>query len=262
MENSCINYDEFEYQMKTLGYALFESFIAEDLCDKLRSILEYELEHYQVKESSGRSYSDRHHLHDLVCKHIEIAKLLENDILDKLLAKVLGHAWIMYAFTSSSCPPQSTNFGGRVHVDSPRFIEGYPTNIGVLWAIDDFTSENGGTRVIPASHHSDIVPSKEYFDVNSIQVECKKGSLFVFNARIVHSTGFNCTEQYRHCLTMNACRSYMKQRMDWVRFIPQDIVKNLNDTARRIIGYDTRLPTNMDELFLPEDQRLYKPNQG
>ena len=54
----------------------------------------------------------------------------------------------------------------------------------------------------------------------------------------------------------------MKPRMDWVRLIPEDIASQLNSQARRLIGYDTRLPTTLDEFFLPEDQRLYKANQG
>jgi hypothetical protein len=54
----------------------------------------------------------------------------------------------------------------------------------------------------------------------------------------------------------------MKQRVDWVRFIPQAISGALNGQARRIIGFDTRLPTSLDEFFVPDDQRLYKPNQG
>lgn len=47
------------------------------------------------------------------------------------------------------------------------------------------------------------------------------------NARIVHSTGFNNTNQWRHALTLNTCRPYMKQRMDWVRFIPENITTHL-----------------------------------
>jgi hypothetical protein len=54
----------------------------------------------------------------------------------------------------------------------------------------------------------------------------------------------------------------MKQRFDWVRFVPRPIADALNPQARRIIGFDTRLPTSLEEFFLPEAQRLYKPGQG
>jgi ectoine hydroxylase-related dioxygenase (phytanoyl-CoA dioxygenase family) len=252
---------EFNYQLQTVGFYIIEDFLGSDYCDILKKDIEYELQNYQ-EYATERSKLDSNHLHDLVCKYMHVAKLLEDERLNTLLAELLGDSWIMYAFTGSSCPPHSTNYGGRVHVDSPRLIQDYPTNIGVLWALDDFSVENGATKVLPASHHSKIIPTKEYFDNHSIQVECKKGSLIIFNARVVHSTGFNHTNVWRHALTMNACRAYMKQRMDWVRFIPKDIIKELNHTAQRIIGYDTRLPTNLTEFYLPEEDRLYKPNQG
>lgn len=256
-----INLEEFNYKMRTLGFVAFENFLPEEELKKLKKHVQYELDVYKENETE-RSKLDKHHLHDLVCKYIDIAKLLEDERLDKLLARLLGEHWIMYAFTSSSCPPHSTNYGGRVHVDCPRWIENYSTNVGVIWALDDFTTQNGGTKVLPASHHSNFIPTKKYFEKNAVQLECKKGSLIIFDARVVHSTGFNSTENWRHALTMNACRSYMKQRIDWVRFIPNDISDRLNQIARRIIGFDTRLPTNLDEFFLPEEQRLYKPNQG
>jgi hypothetical protein len=53
----------------------------------------------------------------------------------------------------------------------------------------------------------------------------------------------------------------MKQRMDWVRLIPREFTDVLNDQARRLIGFDTRVPTSMQEYSLPEKDRLYKANQ-
>ena len=121
--------------------------------------------------------------------------------------------------------------------------------------------ENGATKVLPGSQHSKTIPSKEYFDKYSVTVEVPKGSLIIFNARVVHVTGINKTNKWRHALSMNACRPFMKQRMDWVRFIPNEILTQLNQTARRIIGFDTRLPTSLEEFFQPEESRLYKSNQ-
>jgi len=60
---------------------------------------------------------------------------------------------------------------------------------------------------------------------------------------------------------MNVCRPYMKQRMDWVRFIPKSIADQLDPQARRIIGYDTRIPSSLEEFFQPEEKRLYKGGQ-
>lgn len=253
-------YEDFEYQMSTLGFYVVENFLDDKLCEKLKSLIVKELDLYN-EFGTERSHLDRHHLHDLVCKYIDIAKLLEDEVLDMLLSKILGKHWIMYAFTGSSCPPKGTNYGGRIHVDCPRLIKDYTTNVGVLWALDDFTEENGATKVFPGSQNNEQIPSEELFNKFAVNVVVPKGSLVIFNARLVHSTGFNNTNHWRHALTMNICRPYMKQRMDWVRFIPENISSNLNNRARRIIGFDTRLPESLDQLFLPEEKRLYKANQ-
>lgn len=252
---------EHEYSMQIRGYSIFPNFIDEDLCEILKVRLTRAIDSYSPLGSS-RSVLDKYLLHDLIAQEITIAKLLEDNRLQDILSISLDPFWIMYAFTSSSLPPKGINYGSRLHVDSPRFIINYPTNIGVMWVLDDFTVENGATKLLPGSHNSPEVPNNEYFEKNCVQVTCKKGSFIVFNARVWHRAGENTTDYWRHSLTMNACRPYMKQRMDWVRLIPKEISNNLNEQARRIIGFDTRLPISLNEFFVEDNQRLYKPNQG
>jgi ectoine hydroxylase-related dioxygenase (phytanoyl-CoA dioxygenase family) len=134
--------------------------------------------------------------------------------------------------------------------------------MGVMWALDDFLAQNGATEVLPGSHASPLEPAAEFFERHKVVLTAAKGAMIVFNARLFHRSGVNRTQEWRHALTMNACRSFMKQRMDWVRFVPREIAAALNAQGRRLLGYDTRLPTSLEELYLPEDQRLYKPGQG
>ncbi|MEZ5224997.1 MAG: hypothetical protein R2743_26135 [Ilumatobacteraceae bacterium] len=63
-------------------------------------------------------------------------------------------------------------------------------------------------------------------------------------------------------MTINACRSYMRQRFDYPRMIGPEIASSLSPVLRRLLGYDVRVPTSLEEYYLPEDQRLYKANQG
>lgn len=252
---------EHLYSIETRGYSVIPGFLERGVCDLLRQELSSNVDSYAPR-GSGRSMIDRYLLHDLLCRDVRFARLLEDPRLQQLLAPLLGDHWIMYAFTSSSLPPGDSNYGRRLHVDSARFAPGYTFNIGVIWALDAFGAHNGGTEVLPGSHHSPRTPQPEYFERNMLQLSCPGGSLIVFHGRLLHRSGFNRSGAWRHALTMNCCRSFMKQRMDWVRFVPRTIADQVNAQARRLIGYDTRLPASLDELFLPEEQRLYKPNQG
>ena len=251
---------EHSYHVATRGYSVVENFLDEDFREALRAAYEPILFEYKAGLSE-RSHLDKNHIHDLLVRDPLFGKLLEDRRLQELVAPHLGPAWILYAFTSSSVPPRGSNFGGRVHVDSPRLIPGYPTNIGIIWTLDDFTTENGGTEILPGSQHSSETPSDAVFDRHRIKLTCPAGSLVIFHARTFHRAGINNTDAWRHSLTMNCCRPFMKQRMDWVRFVPETIADGLDSQARRILGYDTRLPASLDEFFVPEDQRLYKSNQ-
>ena len=250
------------YDLESRGYTVVPSVLGAEECDLLAAKLQVAIDTYQPRPGSVRSELDRHLLHDLVCRDLDFAKLLDDPRLQQLVAPILGEHWIMYAFTSSSLPAGGTNYGRRVHVDSPRHIANYPTNLGLIWALDDFNDDTGGTEVLPGSHHVARLPDEAHFDAHHAKLACKRGSLVVFQARLAHRSGANRSARWRHALTLNACRSWMKQRLDWVRFVPREIADQLGPQGRRLIGYDTRIPASLDELFLPEDQRLYKANQG
>lgn len=254
---------ECEYLIKTRGYALLHNFLSQEMVFLLRESMERAIKNYKPIFGVERSFLDRYQIHDLINQDINYGRLLEDPRLQQLLSPHLGQHWIMYAATSSSIPPKGSNFASRLHVDTPRFHPGYVFNMGVIWVLDDYKLDNGGAlKILPGSQHTDIEPEFDFFEKHCSQVICKAGSLLVFNAKTYHRTFENSTEYWNHSMTLNACRSFMKQRMDWVRFIPPEISNQLNEQARRIIGFDTRLPTNLDEFFLPEEQRLYKANQG
>lgn len=254
--------EEHAYHVRTRGYALVPDFLDRRTIDVLRDALSRALDAYEPRPGVERSFLDRHQLHDLMIRDIDFAALLEDPRLQQLVAPHLGEHWIMYAATSSSVPPKGTNYAARLHVDSPRFHPGYVFNLGLIWTLDDYTPTSGALKILPGSHHAEDAPREDVFEREAVKVICRAGSLIVFNARTFHRTTPNEGAGWRHSMTLNACRSFMKPRMDWVRAIPSEISGALNDQARRLIGFDTRVPASMEEFYVPPEQRLYKPGQG
>jgi ectoine hydroxylase-related dioxygenase (phytanoyl-CoA dioxygenase family) len=253
---------EHIYNIETRGYTVIESFLNDNECKILKKGMVSALKDYKPRVISERSFLDKYQMHDLIIRDHNYARLLEDPRINQLIAPCLGQHWIMYAATSSSIPPHGTNYAHRLHVDCPRFQPNYIFNIGVIWALDPYTKDNGALKILPGSQHSETTPSEAYFERNAQELICPKGTLVLFNAKTFHRTRPNNTDEWQHSMTLNACRSFMKQRMDWVRYIPESLANELNPLARRLIGYDTQLPTNLDDFFLPEEQRLYKANQG
>ena len=88
------------------------------------------------------------------------------------------------------------------------------------------------------------------------------GAAIIFNARTWHAGGTNQTGEPRHALTVNYCRAFMRQHFDFPRMIPADRVAGLSPTLRRVLGFDVRMPTSLDEYYVDPSERLYKADQG
>jgi ectoine hydroxylase-related dioxygenase (phytanoyl-CoA dioxygenase family) len=193
----------------------------------------------------------------------QMAAFLDNPVLNTFTQSLLAPSCIMYAYQSSSAPAGGSNYGSRIHVDCPRFIPNYRTNIGVILALDDFRPDNGGTRYLKGSHLKEEPPSEQFFNENCSTATCSAGDMIIFNARLYHATGVNNSSHIRHALTINFCRCFMRQRFDFCNMeeATPDFFSALGEDGKRLMGYNVRTPKTLDEFYLPEKHRLYKPGQ-
>ena len=74
----------------------------------------------------------------------------------------------------------------------PRKIE---TQLSTVWAIDDFTKENGATQVVPGSHKWDR--DREPKEDESCYAEMKKRSVFIYTGSVIHGGGANNSNKNR-----------------------------------------------------------------
>ena len=58
----------------------------------------------------------------------------------------------------------------------------------VMWMLDDFTSENGATWIVPGSHKLGRRPNKDDLK-NQMQVIGPAGNCFIFDGRLIHGSG-------------------------------------------------------------------------
>ena len=134
------------------GYAIVEDVLTPDFCARARDELEVAIDR-EAEYHGGTDYGDYGMV--LLCSLYggAFVELLGNEALMDGFASTLGEGCIVYAYTSSSMPPNKTNFSRRIHVDCPRLIPGYVTNMGATILLDDFTEENGATTFLPGLPH-------------------------------------------------------------------------------------------------------------
>lgn len=243
--------------------------IAEDGCLVVRDVLSADFvdrarrELMSAIENDSRKYGERakrDYAMVMLCALYggSFVDLFENERLMDPFNAVLGDECIVYAYTSSSMPPNGRNYSVRIHTDSPRIIPGYVTNMGATILLDDFTEQNGATWYLPRSQWQAEAPSDEEFYAKAKRLIAPAGSVLFFNARIWHAGGDNETDRWRHALTINMCRPYMKQRIDIPRALKDMDPGGISDAAKQKLGFFSQPPASLEEYYLPPEQRSFR----
>ena len=176
--------------------------------------------------------------------------LLDNKKLMTAINYILGKNSIVYAFTSSSMPPKSSNFSNRIHNDNPNYIKNYILRVGCTIALDDFTINNGATSFMPGSHKRNQKPTKNEFKKKSIRFLAKAGDVLFFNANLYHRGEKNITLQWRHALTINFTRHWAKQRFNFPELLKKKKKENnFNQRILQKLNFFSNPPKSYNEYY-------------
>jgi ectoine hydroxylase-related dioxygenase (phytanoyl-CoA dioxygenase family) len=102
------------------------------------------------------------------------------------------------------------------HRDLPyqNFVISKPLAIGALYCIDDFTTESGGTFILPHSHKVESIPSTHYVEKFRKQVVAKAGSVILFDSMAFHKAGYNSSSFTRRAINNVYVVPILKQQID------------------------------------------------
>ena len=125
-----------------------------------------------------------------------------------------------------------------LHADWTARSKGEPFRIvTAIWLLDDFTGENGATRVVPGTHHLLTQPPKSFADPASRHpdqriIVAKAGSVLVFNGHLWHSGTANKSTRPRRVVQ---CSFVGRDEVRFTR-IKVDSPERLSPVARYILG--------------------------
>ena len=187
------------------GYVLFPALIDGDWLESLRAAFESGCRGSDtaaaIKESGTR------HINDLLN-------------LDRIFDNVYTHPKLLAAvYHVLRCPFRLGQMNGRdplpgygqqgLHADWTARAKGEPFRIVTsIWLLDDFTEDNGATRIVPGTHLLLNPPPKSLADPANRHPEQKTivaaaGSVLVFNGHTWHSGSRNRTSLPRRVLQLS-----------------------------------------------------------
>lgn len=130
-----------------------------------------------------------------------------------------------------------------LHADDtcyPSHLLAFEAQISVLWALDDFTEDNGATQVVMRQDRPD---DEADFDKAPIQkAVMPKGSVVIYLGSTIHGGGANNSDKPRKALVNTYCLGWLRQEENQYLSLTHEEVSALTEPMRRLLGYQAHGP--------------------
>lgn len=115
------------------------------------------------------------------------------------------------------------------------FPTGYDVQCNTIWAGDDFTEENGATRVVVGSNTKE--DGLRFALEDSVPAEMGRGSVLFYSGSVYHGGGANQTDAHRRAVNITYNVSFLRQEENQYLSCPQEVAATFPEELQRLMGY-------------------------
>jgi ectoine hydroxylase-related dioxygenase (phytanoyl-CoA dioxygenase family) len=207
--------------------------------------------------------SDR--LANLVDKGACFERLVAHPLMQAAAAHVLGPDWKLSSLNYRAALPGEQGLQ-PLHCDMGAVADARGWSVfNSVWMLDDFTPENGPTRVVPGTHRSGRLPAQVLADCwaphpDEVVTLGRAGDVVLTNASVWHAGTANRTTVPRRSLHGFYVRGDLPQQQYQKRLLRPETQARMPPLLRRILALDD--PRN-DALSAQGSGRSgFLPEQG
>ena len=222
------------------GYVVLHNVISRKECEEIRE------EVHQISESestqTGRNnFEGRKTLrpYGILGKSRKFDSLLIHKRITDLLDQTLSPNYLITASQAIILLPGETP--QPYHFDDAPCLIPRPRQhftMGVIWAIDDFRSDNGATVIFPKSHRL----GAELPSGSPIPCVMEAGSAVIFLGTLWHGGGANTSSANRMCVTFQYCEPFIRPAENQFLSVPPQIARTLSPQIQSMMGYSIHPP--------------------
>ena len=104
-----------------------------------------------------------------------------------------------------------------------------------MWALTDFTEENGATRVVPGS--VSWPTDRRATDEETIQAVMTAGSVLLYSGSVIHGGGENLSDSDRTGVNITYCLGWLRTEENQYLSCPPHVAKELDPELQELLGY-------------------------
>lgn len=231
-------------QLESAGYVKLPGLLDTAWLAELRERVELLFE--QEGENAGHEFRTEPHarrLANLVDKGEVFWRVMSEPRVLELVEFVLGPNYKLSSLNARSTNPYSPE-PQPLHVDMGSLpdVKG-PTVCNSVWMLDDFTEQNGATRLVPGSHLWHKRPQEVMEDPlaahpEEILITGDAGDVVLYNAHIWHGGTANQTARHRRALHAFFVRADQPQQQYQKQLLRAETQVALPAALRRLLALD------------------------
>jgi len=222
------------------GYTVIEGAVPGEVVAQFRSELQPYLEAGPHGRNDFEGYRSKR-VYALLAKTPAVAAMVEHPDVLALVDQVLLPNYLLSSCLAIDVHPGETaqdfHFDdGGIRIPRPRPAHGVST----IWAIDDFTDDNGATEVIPGSHlWGEERPEGQ--EQEPVKVCMPAGSVVVFSGLLWHRGGANESGASRLGITPQYCQPWARQLENMI-LATGPKAADYSDRIQAMLGYSLHPP--------------------
>ena len=175
----------------------------------------------------------------LIAKSKAVQELLVNEtilgVADRILLQFAASYWVNYTGVMYLSPEEKSQ---SLHRDTnlwPFTNPCPPLTLATMWAVSDFTRDNGGTLVVPGSHLWEDGRQPKAHEIAA--VEMPAGSVLLYTGNVIHGGGANRSSGARFGVAIHYVLGWLRQEETQSMTLTRDETLALPDNIKRLIGY-------------------------
>lgn len=232
--------DQLMQQVSETGYVIIPQLVSKERIAEIKGAVEPLLQHDGRTEFEG--FKTRR-IYSVFEKTLALNPLVEHPLILALLDQVLADNFLLSQLQAINVMPGEIQ--QPLHHDDgfyPLARPRAPISAATIWALDDFTPENGATRIIPNSHSWGDENPGDGSEHHLIPASMPAGSVIFFLGTLWHGAGPNNSSLPRMAATAQYCEPWARQQENYSLAISRERAKMCSAEIQGMLGYSMLFP--------------------
>ena len=139
--------------------------------------------------------------------------------------------------------------------------------VNVMWMLNEFSPENGGTRFVPGSHLRGRPPSEQDAQEETVAARGPAGTAMIFDGRLWHGTGANVSSMNRYGLLSTFCGPQFRPQENFTIGTRPEVLAEASPELLALLGFKIwsgygRVESPVAEFVSREERSLGEMHAG